>query len=340
LAARFTFEGVSMNHVLIDDGRVENPASRVDLAGVVFQGDVASRQIVNRSSAGLRWVDGAAIPPGDGCRVSAAAIGASDGGRSSFPNPDAAGLSVPPASDSTDPVRDMSASGVGRSEYPVPGRSPEYNRRIAIHEGAGHAYLARCMGTELHSVSIIPGDGFEGRCLSKAYQSSLYEAPTDSTVEIVDLCERAQRLMPELGTGRVEAAEFFQRATVLCIELVGGSVAEQILHPQDEPLPTFHDQIEAAAFAAIAVASPRAVPAFLEYAKGEAEALINDHPDVAMAIAEGLIEHGVLTGDQVDEIIVAAMSRETLKAEAERRAKWAGVLTSAAEFTARENGMI
>jgi hypothetical protein len=75
-------------------------------------------------------------------------------------------------------------------------------------------------------------------------------------VEIVDLCERAQRLMPELGAGRVEAAECYQRATVLCIELVGGTVAEQILHPQEEPLPTYHDQIEAAAFAAIAVSSP------------------------------------------------------------------------------------
>jgi hypothetical protein len=297
MAARFTFKGFPMNHVLIDDGRVENPASRVDLAAAVI------------------------------CQQG-------HGGSSPFPNPDVEVSSVPPASDSIGLARLQPASGV--SEYPVPGRSPEYNRRIAIHERAGHAYLARCMGTELHSVSIIPGDGYEGRCLSKAYQSSLYEAPTDSTVEIVDLCERAQRLMPELGTGRVEAAEFFQRATVLCIELVGGSVAEQILRPQDEPLPTFHDQIEAAAFAAIAVASPRAVPAFLEYAKGEAEALIGDHPDVAMAIADGLIEQGVLTGDQVDEIIVAAMSRETLKAEAERRAKWAGVLTSAAEFTARE----
>ena len=103
--------------------------------------------------------------------------------------------------------------------------------------------------------------------------------------------------MPEHGTGRVEAAECFQRATVLCIELVGGSVAEQILHPQDEPLATVHDQVEAAAFAAIAVSSRRAVPAFLEYAKGEAAALIGDHPDVAMAIADGLVEHGVLTGD-------------------------------------------
>jgi ATP-dependent Zn protease len=217
--------------------------------------------------------------------------------------------------------------------YPVVGRSAEYNRRIAIHE-AGHAYMARCMGTELRSVSIIPGDGFEGRCLSTAYQSSLYEAPEDKTVEIVDLCERAQRLMPELGTGRVEAAEFFQRATVLCIELVGGTVAEQILYPQVEPLPTLHDQIEAAAFAGLAVSSPRAVPAFLEYAKGEAAALINDHPDVAMAIADALVEHGILTGVEVDAVIAGAIAREDLNIENERRKRWAGVKISAARFAA------
>jgi hypothetical protein len=39
-------------------------------------------------------------------------------------------------------------------QYPVSGRSEAYNHRLAIHEGAGHAYLARCMGTELQSVSI------------------------------------------------------------------------------------------------------------------------------------------------------------------------------------------
>jgi hypothetical protein len=95
-------------------------------------------------------------------------------GGSPIPNPDAA-VSCPPASDSTgSPIhRASEPETAGRSaEYPVPGRTPEYNFRLAIHEGAGHAYLARCMGTELQSVSIIPGDGYEGRCLSKAYQSS------------------------------------------------------------------------------------------------------------------------------------------------------------------------
>jgi hypothetical protein len=259
----------------------------------------------------------------------------------SLSHPDVEAVSCsPPASDSTGHAPEQKQARVaGRSaEYPVPGRTPEYNLRIAIHE-SGHAYVAKCLGTELKSVSIIPGDGYEGRCLSKAYQSSLYEVPEDKTVEIVDLCERAQRLMPELGAGRVEAAECFQRATVLCIELVGGTVAEQILHPQDEPLPTYHDQVEATAFAAIAVSSPRAVPAFLEYAKGEAAALINDHPDVAMAIADGLVEHGILTGDQVDEIIVTALARKALKTEIDRRARWRCVETNAAEFAARENGV-
>jgi ATP-dependent Zn protease len=138
--------------------------------------------------------------------------------------------------------------------------------------------------------------------------------------------------MPSLGTGRVESAEFFQRATVLAIELVSGTVAEQILHPHEEPLPTYHDQLEAAAFAAVAVASPRAVPAFLEYAKGEAAALINDHRDVAMAIADGLVEHGSLTGDQVDAIIASAVAAKAAAVERERRADWARRCANASTF--------
>jgi hypothetical protein len=138
--------------------------------------------------------------------------------------------------------------------------------------------------------------------------------------------------MPSLGTDRVESAEFFQRATVLAIEPVAGTVAEQILHPHEEPLPTYHDQLEAAAFAAVAVASPRAVPAFLEYAKGEAAALINDHPDVAMAIADGLVEHGSLTGDEVDAIIASAIAAKATAVERQRRLDWKRIEESAASF--------
>jgi hypothetical protein len=50
---------------------------------------------------------------------------------------------------------------------------------------------------------------------------------------------------------------------------------------------------------AVAFSTVAAVPAFLEYAKGEATALINDHPGVVMAIAEALVERGILTGAAV-----------------------------------------
>src|SRR5258708_29053639 len=40
------------------------------------------------------------------------------------------------------------------ARYPGPARSPEYNRRVAIHEGAGHAFLSPRLVTELESVRI------------------------------------------------------------------------------------------------------------------------------------------------------------------------------------------
>jgi hypothetical protein len=42
----------------------------------------------------------------------------------------------------------------------------------------------------------------------------------------------------------------------------------------------------------------------------------------------------MLDSTQIDNIIVAAMARETRKAEVERRAKWAAILANAAEFSA------
>ena len=46
-----------------------------------------------------------------------------------------------------------------------------------------------------------------------------------------------------------------------------------------------------------------------KYARGEAAALTNDRPDVAMAIADGLIGHGLLSGAQVDEIMARTFLR-------------------------------
>jgi acyl carrier protein phosphodiesterase len=82
------------------------------------------------------------------------------------------------------------------------------------------------------------------------------------------------------------------------------------------------------------LASRYPVPAFLEYAKGEAAALINDHPGVVMAIADAMVEHGILTGEQVDAVIERAIAREDLNIEIARRARWRAVEVSAADFAA------
>jgi ATP-dependent Zn protease len=215
--------------------------------------------------------------------------------------------------------------------YPVPGRSPEFNRRVAVHE-TGHAFVGRCVGTQLRSASIIPQFGSEGRVLSIAYEQKFYERFEDAAIEIVSLCERVERLMPELGVNRNASAEFFQRATTLAIELVAGSVCEKIFYPDLEILPTEHDEIEAQAFAKIAVASPHAVAAFLEYARAEAEGLIRDHYSVALAIVDELERRGELTGNEIDRVIARAVAVKSIANERQRQASWQGVLENAARL--------
>jgi len=92
-------------------------------------------------------------------------------------------------------------------QYPVPGRTSERNRLIAGHE-IGHAFLARALGSTVHSCSIIPGDGFEGRVIrSGKSQLDFTEYPRAGTEEVLDGCERLERLAPEVGSGRVGTAK-------------------------------------------------------------------------------------------------------------------------------------
>jgi hypothetical protein len=213
--------------------------------------------------------------------------------------------------------------------YPVPGRSASRNRRIANHE-IGHAFLARALGNSVHSVTIIPDrgvGGYEGRFIRSGPPSQLIfdennaEAQTD---EILDVCSHLERMAPECGSGRVADSELVIRAQCMVIELVGGTVAEKILHPDQPSLGAKHDHVEAAAFARVACvagASP-AVAALISYAEAEAAALLTQNLDIVKALVEELIEAGTLTGDRVDEIISAGVVVRSLEMERRRRAEW------------------
>jgi hypothetical protein len=220
--------------------------------------------------------------------------------------------------------------------YPVPNRSALYNRRVAGHE-IGHAFLARALGSNVHSVTIVPGHGYEGRCMRSGppSQLNLDENPEAEMQEVVDICSRLEKLTPEIGSGRVESAEFYVRAQINCTELVGGRACELLLYPDLPPLPAEHDHIEARAFAAVACAAPPAVNALLAYAEAEASALLEANLPVVLALVEAIIERGTLTGDEVDEVIETAVACETLRIEHDRRAEWARVQHSASAFAAR-----
>jgi hypothetical protein len=220
--------------------------------------------------------------------------------------------------------------------YPVSGRSASRNRRIANHE-IGHAFLARALGNTVHSVTIIPDQGYQGRCIRSGPPSQLIfdeHNPEAQTDEIIDVCSRLERMAPECGSGRVADSELVIRAQCMVIELVGGTVAEKILYPDEPPLGATHDHVEAAAFSRVACAAgaSAAVAALISYAEAEAAALIEQNLDIVKRLVEELIEAGTLTGERVDEIISAGIVVRSLKIERQRRDAWKTRQASAAEF--------
>jgi hypothetical protein len=165
---------------------------------------------------------------------------------------------------------------------------------------------------------------------------NLNEDPEAKTEEIVDICSRLEGLMPEIGSGRVESAEFYARAQVSIIELVAGEVAELILHPDHPSLGAKHDFVEAHAFARVACAASPAVAALIEYCEAEAAALIRENIEIVQALVEALIETGSLSGDQIDAIISREVAMRSIKLEHQRRADWQRTTESAALFVADE----
>ena len=217
-------------------------------------------------------------------------------------------------------------------------RSAQYSRRIAAHEIGGHAYVGRALGTNVDFVTIVPSGGYAGRCVRHGPPSSSLNlvapmTPAPTTAQLVDIC--ASIGAPQIGSRRVEIAEEMARAMIMITELVSGSVCERIMYPDLPALGAEHDMIEARALASVVCSSPGAIGAMLAYAEAEAEALIRAHLPVVTALIDQLVEHGTLSGEQVDEIISGALARFALAKEQARRRDFAQRVKSAAIFAAQ-----
>jgi hypothetical protein len=220
--------------------------------------------------------------------------------------------------------------------YPVPTRSEMRNRQIAGHE-CGHTLISRALGDTVWSVTIVPDrgpNGYEGRCVRSGPPSelTLAENGPDKTDEILSICERLERITPELGSARVDLSEYVVRCQNNICALVAGECAEFILHPTLPSLGAQHDHVEAAAFARVAVAAQPATMALLEYCRAEASALLTTNKDILDALVDELVKHGTLSGDQIDSIISGCISARSIAAERERRQDWRTRELSAATF--------
>lgn len=217
-------------------------------------------------------------------------------------------------------------ASMANPNYPVPGRSEIRNARIAAHE-IGHTLVGRCIGTHIHSTTIIPEfgpNGYQGRTIRSGPVTEL--ALNDSTVletpEVVSICERLLELEPELGSCRIESSEYYQRCQGNVIELMGGEAGELLLYPDVPVLGTVHDHTEAQAFAKIAVAASPAVAALIDYCKAEARGLLEANKDIAVALVEALIKKGTLLTEEIDAILSATVVARSLKKGRQRRQDW------------------
>ena len=193
----------------------------------------------------------------------------------------------------------------GRGLHVLGRRSPETDRRIAIHE-AGHVVAGRALGQLVGGVTIEPGENYSGATWGPDSDPSRF----CTSEEIIQTCVTLASLMPVFGELRDDVAIELVQTHARVVELLAGTEAERQLFTDEPPLAAPHDVAEARAHAALICCSNAAVGAFLAYAKVEASELIRLHRHLVEAVADALVERRTLDGAEIDAIIGKEMRYE------------------------------
>jgi hypothetical protein len=114
---------------------------------------------------------------------------------------------------------------------------------------------------------------------------------------------------------------------------LAGAEAERITGAKPDELACQTD-LRLAEIYAGSICSPAAVPAFLEYSRQEARAILKTYLFTVQAVAASLETAGSLTCEEIDFAISDAIERSAAKAEKARRANMARMIESAAWFHA------
>jgi hypothetical protein len=188
--------------------------------------------------------------------------------------------------------RDVAAAAGGVLEAGI-ARRLSFERSVAYHESS-HSTVSRLLGLPVAGATIEFHNGFFG-C---TWAADGAELQADGT--IADICRQLTPLMPD-GGSRADIAGELQWAADQIISLLAGPIAEELFCAERLP-GSEHDEAEATCIARLICRSPASIAAYLEFCRTEVAALLADHRAVVLAIADGLIRHRTLNGEQITTI--------------------------------------
>ena len=205
------------------------------------------------------------------------------------------GLDVPAVGNSAVILsgRDVAAAAGGVLEAGIARRSFQ----TGIHE-ASHATVSRLLGLPVVGATIEFFDGHFGA--TWADDAGLLAG--GETVE--NICRQLAPLLSDTGS-RADIAIELLYAGDQVISLLAGPIAEELFCAERLP-GSEHDEAEATCIARLICRSPASIDAYLEFARVEVVALLSDHRAVVLAVADALVKHRTINGEQIDGIIRGA----------------------------------
>jgi hypothetical protein len=150
----------------------------------------------------------------------------------------------------------------------------------------------------------------------------------------IDIGKDVLPLWPGLGEDRADVAEFFVHAHQKVVELVAGGQGELVLFPDAEPMHAIDDDRQASLYAGLVCCTPGSVTAFLDFARQEAKAILQEHRSALVALTDALVRKRTMTGAEINQVVAEALALEDLTAEKARRLRWQQCLANAATFAA------
>jgi hypothetical protein len=162
-------------------------------------------------------------------------------------------------------------------------------QRTAWHE-SGHVVVSRALDFPISFATVEPNEWFSGRCLAPL--SPADDSPEQQIAAAQAICDQVGALIGDtLGQDPMEFAEWRAHVWARCTALAAGTCAEQLAFPDIAPLDNGTDKTLSRIYAE-SICALAAVPAFLEYTRQEATALLVSQRHVLKAVADALEARG------------------------------------------------